>query len=435
MDPDTIIAVCTPPGRGGIGVVRLSGPDAVTVAKRIFAASLEIKSQPRTVVYGHVVADDGQRLDDGLAWYMPGPNSYSGEDTVEISANGSRAVMQLLVDRGCDAGARLAEPGEFTRRAFLNGRLDLLQAEAVADLIETESIGGLHAAYGVLSGALSERVREVQRGLVDVVARTEALLDFAEDVADSDVGDVSTSVFHVEQSIETLLNSFAGARRQIEGYRVVLVGRPNAGKSTLFNALLGEERSIVDSAAGTTRDWVEGRVVWGGHQIRLIDTAGLHETDDMVERQGVDRTERQMEGADLLLVVDDAGPDGAPDVPADIASIAVTSKADLHAVPPPGLSVSATQNRGLDALRQAISTAVGVSNKNDAGAPLRDRHRKGFVAAGQACRDARRELVAHRWELAAHELRTALAATEELLGRDASEDVLDRIFSQFCIGK
>ncbi len=442
-DPSTIIAVSTPRGAGGIGLVRLSGPRALAIGRRLFEARPALGHRSRHVTYGRVVDDEGRPVDAALAWYLQGPATYTGEDVVEISTHGSDAVLNLVIDRGKQLGARLAQPGEFTRRAFLHGRIDLLQAEAVADLIHAQSTGSLQAAYGVLGGGLSDRVRRLRDDLVDVLARLESLLDFSEDVDAAEIGSLDTMMERVENGAAGLVDSFAGARARLLGFSVALAGRPNAGKSTLFNALLGEERSIVTQVPGTTRDWVEGHASWSGESVRLIDTAGLRESSDAVERAGVERTRQQMMLADLvLLIVDGSNP--VPD-PLDTQmlpttrQITVISKGDLpQAIVTESAGgtvvVSARTGDGLQALRAAI--LCHLPRKEAPGpAPLRERHRDALAATADATGRARRRLTENALEIAATELHAGLRSVGELLGERVDEAVLDRIFSEFCIGK
>lgn len=445
-DPSTIIAICTPRGSGGVGLVRLSGPQALPIGRGLFRSRPVLGHRARHVTYGRVVDAEGRPVDAALAWYLEGPATYTGEDVVEISTHGSDAVLDLVVDRGKQLGAHLAQPGEFTRRAFLHGRIDLLQAEAVADLIHAQSAGSLQAAYGILGGELSHRVRLLRDDLVDVLARLESLLDFSDDVDAAEIGNLDATMERVEQGAVGLVDSFAGARARLKGFTVVLAGRPNAGKSTLFNALLGEERSIVTQVPGTTRDWVEGHANWSGESVRLVDTAGLRDSADTVEQAGVERTRQQMKAADLVLLIVD-GSDRSFTDPIDrrtlegAPQITVISKADLSQGRPAefkaeeAVVVSARTGDGLQALREAILGRLPTRRGNGAAAPLRERHRDALATMAEATGRARGLLAENAPEVAAMELQAGLRSVGELLGENVDEAVLDRIFSEFCIGK
>ena len=445
-DPSTIIAICTPRGSGGVGLVRLSGPQALPIGRVLFRSRPVLGHRVRHVTYGRVVDGEGRPVDAALAWYLEGPATYTGEDVVEISTHGSDAVLDLVVDRGKQLGAHLAQPGEFTRRAFLHGRIDLLQAEAVADLIQAQSAGSLQAAYGILGGELSDRVRLLREDLVDVLARLETLLDFSDDVDADEIGNLDATMERVEQGAAGLVGSFAGARARLRGFTVVLAGRPNAGKSTLFNALLGEERSIVTQVPGTTRDWVEGHANWSGESVRLVDTAGLRDSADAVEQAGVERTRQQMKAADLVLLIVD-GSDSASTDRIDrqgldrATQITVISKADLPQSRPAefegeeAIVVSARTGDGLQALREAILRHLPTKRGKGEAAPLRERHRDARAATAEATGRARRLLAENAPEVAAMELQAGLRSVGELLGERVDEAVLDRIFSEFCIGK
>ena len=445
-DPSTIIAICTPRGSGGVGLVRLSGPQALPIGRVLFRSRPVLGHRVRHVTYGRVVDGEGRPVDAALAWYLEGPATYTGEDVVEISTHGSDAVLDLVVDRGKQLGAHLAQPGEFTRRAFLHGRIDLLQAEAVADLIQAQSAGSLQAAYGILGGELSDRVRLLREDLVDVLARLETLLDFSDDVDADEIGNLDATMERVEQGAAGLVGSFAGARARLRGFTVVLAGRPNAGKSTLFNALLGEERSIVTQVPGTTRDWVEGHANWSGESVRLVDTAGLRDSADAVEQAGVERTRQQMKAADLVLLIAD-GSDSASTDRIDrqgldrATQITVISKADLPQSRPAefegeeAIVVSARTGDGLQALREAILRHLPTKRGKGEAAPLRERHRDALAATAEATGRARRLLAENAPEVAAMELQAGLRSVGELLGERVDEAVLDRIFSEFCIGK
>ncbi|MBM2812547.1 MAG: trmE [Chloroflexi bacterium] len=375
-----------------------------------------------------------------LAWYLRGPRSYTGEDTVEISTHGNDALLELVVESARCRGARLAERGEFTRRAFVNGRLDLVQAEAVIDLVRAESRQGLSDAYGAMSGGLSARAGELRRSVVEALAHTEVRLEFVEEVATGCGDDLVGRIRRAEALATTLVESFEGARRRRGGWGVVLAGAPNAGKSTLFNALLGEDRSIVASEPGTTRDWVEGRVVWDGGIVRLMDTAGLRASASGVEMAGIERTHDLLRSADVVVHVIDGSGSCPAHTSVDIVhprTILTLSKGDLpaHVVLPEALRVSAVSGEGLGELRRRILSLLPGRDAVDGEGLFRERHHDALRRAQMLCEEAREHAEAGNAELAAAALQEALRAVGDLLGEGVDGDVLDRIFSEFCIGK
>ena len=433
-------------------MLRLSGPDAVAFARRVFRSRPPVGVHPRRVQCGVALDGEGAELDAALAWVLPAPGSYTGEDTVEITTHGSDVVLERLLDAALGAGAQLAGPGEFTRRAFLNGRLDLTQAEAVVDLIQASGTWGVQAAYGHLRGHLSDAVRQLKDEVVGILAWLEAGLDFAgEDVPERPPSQIAASLSGVMGQMEGLVQTFEGARRRQDGRLVALVGRPNVGKSTLLNALLGEERAIVTSLPGTTRDLVEGRAVWAGQIVRLVDTAGLRSAPEAIEAEGVARARGAAHAADVVLAVYDGSCAWTPEdaqVAAEVAGrpvIVVVTKCDLPRALclPPGLGgageaveVSGLRRTGLGHLR-AQAQASWRREPAPAGLVLtRSRHRDLVGRACQRVGAARQELEEGGLpEAAAAALHGALADLGALLGEAVDESVLDRIFSEFCIGK
>ena len=453
---DSIVAIATPPGRGGIGVVRLSGPSSHEIATRILNRRLPLEPRRATLAHARGVGEGGPRetLDEVVATYFPAPRSYTGEHVVELSAHGSPVVLQAIVRSAINAGARLAEPGEFTLRAFLNGKRDLIQAEAVADLIAAATPLQARVAFDQLDGTLTDRIAVIDAELFDLVARLEASLDFPDEgyhfIEPAETG---RRVGGIVAQLEALLQSARRGRMIREGATVVVSGRPNVGKSSIFNALAGSERAIVTAIPGTTRDLVAEQVDVEGLAVTLVDTAGWHETRDVVEREGVTRGERARAVADLLIVVlDGSEPRRTEDtlLLAQTASrrrIIVSNKSDLPvagagvgaAVAPDGLlPVSARTGAGIDELRREIATVLTGSDS------LRDEAAISNVRHIERVEEARARLCAAQQAVAGGEtpeefvvadLQAARANLEEIGGARTNEDLLRHIFQTFCIGK
>jgi tRNA modification GTPase len=439
---DSIVAIATPPGRGGIGIVRISGAGSREVAAQILDRSQPL--EPRRATFTRIRATD-----EVVATYFPAPHSYTGEHVVEISAHGSPVVLQVIVAGAIAAGARLAEPGEFTLRAFLNGKRDLIQAEAVADLIEASTPVQARVAFDQLEGTLTERISAIDGDLFDLIARLEASLDFP------DEGYHFIEPSEAARRITFLLARFddllAGARtgRLIrEGATVVVAGRTNVGKSSLFNLLAGADRAIVTPVAGTTRDLVSERVDIEGLAVTLVDTAGWRETDDVVEREGVARGKQARAVANLLLVVlDRSEPIRREDEEllaqtAGRPRIVVANKSDLPASAAPsrldGIEVSAKTGAGVEDLRRAILCELtGRESLRDTAAISNTRHialleqaRANLAAASEAS-----SLPGTPEEFILSDLQAARARLDEVVGARTSDDMLRHIFERFCIGK
>ena len=455
---DTIAAVATAPGPGGIGIVRLSGPEACGMAVRVVRFRGDIE-QPRPR-YAHRVdvvdpAPPRAVIDDGLLLFMPGPNSYTGEDVIELQGHGGVLVTTRVLDAVLRAGARPAEPGEFTLRAFLNGRLDLAQAEAVADLVAAPTAEALAAAADQLGGRLSSSVRDLRRTCLDLMARLEAEIDFAEeDVPPVPRDDLRRTLESIDGTLAAILASADRGLLQRHGFRVVLVGSPNVGKSSLMNALLATERAIVTEIPGTTRDVVEESFNLDGIPVRLSDTAGLRATDDPVERIGVDRSGAALAAADVAALVLDgsravsaADRDAARQVAAaGKQAIVIVNKSDL----PPAITTDAAAglidapvcrtsaiNGDVDGVRAALRTLIGDGAPNpDLGTVASLRHKQALERAREELAGAR-EAVADGLpaDFIAIGLGGAVQALGEVTGESATEDLLDTIFAKFCIGK
>ena len=431
---DTIAAIATPAGRGGIGVVRVSGRKVDSIAHALLG---ELPPPRLATLYAFRDAR-GARVDEGLALYFPAPHSYTGEAVLELQGHGGPVVMQALLGACLDAGARLAEPGEFTRRAFLEGKLDLAQAEAVADLIDASSREAARAALRSLSGEFSLAVNTLASQLVELRALTEAMLDFPEEEIDAvHRDDAANRLDKVRAALADVLAKSRQGSLLRSGIHVVLAGRPNVGKSSLLNRLAGEERAIVTPIAGTTRDALREPIQIEGVPLIVVDTAGLRTATDMVEQLGIERTQRELERADLLLVIHEAGESAPPDdLPAGVDRIDVYNKIDLapgFKAPQAAVAVSAKTGHGMDDLRAAILSKAGWSSTGESVYLARERHLRALEAARRHLEAAREQLP--RWEFFAEELRLAHLALGSITGEFTADDLLGQIFSRFCIGK
>jgi tRNA modification GTPase len=427
---DTIAAIATPAGRGGIGVVRISGAEVPRIARALLGRLPE----PRIAAFGSL-----GEVDQGIALYFPAPGSYTGEPVLELHGHGGPVVMQALLAACLDAGARLAEPGEFTRRAFLEGKLDLAQAEAVADLIDAASREAARSALRSLRGAFSEAIAALQARLIELRALTEAMLDFPDEEVDTlHREDAAARLGEVRRALDAVLAKSREGSLLRSGIHVVLAGRPNVGKSSLLNRLAGEERAIVTPVAGTTRDALREPVQIDGVPLVLVDTAGLRVSTDLVERLGIERTQRELERADLVLAIYDAteGRDELEGLPAGVARIDVYNKVDRvpgFAPPSGAVAVSAKSGEGLEGLRKAILHAAGWSSSGEPVFLARERHLRALEKARSHLEAAAAE--ARRWEFFAEELRLAHRALGAITGEFTADDLLGEIFARFCIGK
>lgn len=441
-EQDVIVAIATPPGVGAVSVIRLSGPEVFVLAEAVLRRFQAASLRPRVACRDDVLAPDGRSIDDVLIVAYPGPASYTGENVLEISGHGGIHVTRLILERCLQAGARSADAGEFSLRAFLNGKLDLTQAEAVMDLITAQTDLAARAAREQLSGSLGSEVSRLREQMINLVAHVEAYIDFPDEDIAPETGEALQRSFEgLLDGIAALLGTARRGRLLREGARVAIVGAPNAGKSSLLNALLGFERAIVSSEAGTTRDTVEEVLDFGGFPVRLIDTAGLREEGSEIERQGMDRARQRMEDADVILEL----VDGSQAAPARLApqALLVLNKADLGEDPSwhgrEGLRISATTASGLDELRDRVGEALGGGHSENSGAALiaiNARHQHCLEAAEAGLREALAMLVAnHEPEFISLPLREALTAIGEIAGRIDTEEILGSIFGQFCIGK
>lgn len=465
LDADTIAAVATAPGRGGIGVVRLSGQNAFAVAATISGIPAE-RLQPRFAQYATFRDGSGESIDEGLVLPFRGPASFTGEDVVELQGHGGPVVMDLLLARCLQLGARLARPGEFSERAFLNDKLDLAQAEAIADLIDARSAAAARGAVRSLQGVFSDCISSLVEALVHLRMYVEASIDFPEEEVDflAD-GQVSMMLGTLENDLDELLKQTRAATLLREGITVVIAGRPNAGKSSLLNALVGREAAIVTPIAGTTRDLLRESLAIDGIPVNLVDTAGLRESDDPVEQEGIRRAWSEVRNADIVLLLVDgtqtAGTDPRELWPEFVAALApqqalvvVRNKCDLSAESPgllaatggeaasssggshTAVAISARTGAGIDELRRLIKQRVGAGDAGESPFVARRRHLDALQRARAALANGRAQLELHRaGELLAEDLRVAQQALGEITGEFSADDLLGRIFGNFCIGK
>ncbi len=452
MIDDTIAAISTPIGDGGIGIVRLSGADAVTIVDSLFCCAngdILRQANSHTIHYGHVQAE-GRIIDEALVSVMRAPRTYTREDIVEINCHGGVVSTRAVLDLVLAAGARMAERGEFTKRAFVNGRLSLDQAKAVMDIVKARTALGLEAAVDRLGGRFTHALAELRASLAEIMADLEVEIDYPD--LDVTIEELAPRIDACLRDVRQWLAKSESGRLIREGLTVAIIGRPNVGKSTLLNALLAEERAIVTPIPGTTRDTIEEDASLGGIPVRWIDTAGLRDADHPIEAEGVRRTRAAIDRSDLLLLLMDASePRHAEDdailsLQPDVPSLLVLNKTDLPIVwetPPSGhwstsIAVSAKHGTGIDALREAILASVGAGTLPTRNSVLlldtweRDLLRRVGDWLAKASQTARE---IEQADMVAEELRLAYQAASELQGIDLSESILDAVFSKFCVGK
>ncbi|MBP7330749.1 MAG: tRNA modification GTPase MnmE [Firmicutes bacterium ADurb.Bin373] len=459
MFEDTIAAISTPLGEGGIGIVRVSGPAAVKIAGKIFKARRGewAGAEGGRLIYGHIYDFAGALVDEVLLGYMKAPHTYTREDVVEINCHGGALPLKKILELTLAAGARLAKPGEFSMRAFLNGRMDLAQAESVIDIIRAKTEGGLKLAVGQLKGVLSEKIYSLQDKLLGLLARVEANIDFPdEDLEEGTMQEIALQSAKISEELQELIRGADAGKIYREGISTIIIGRPNVGKSSLLNALLRENRAIVTDIPGTTRDIIEEIINIDGLPLKIIDTAGLHETEDIIEKIGIKKTKEIIEKAGLVLLVLDAARELTGEDLAIINSVGdkkiifLINKADIaekridqnkvaaHAAGRPLLWISAKKGTGLDQLKKIIFKMAleGRIANSDEVMVSSVRHKHALEKAAAYLADAQAGIGdSVPVDIIAIDIRAAWEALGEITGSTVTEDLLDRIFADFCIGK
>ncbi len=445
LNQDTIAAIATPPGNGGVGIIRISGTLVTEIAKHLLNKSLI----PRHALFTSFINNDDSIIDSGISLYFPGPASYTGEDILELQGHGGSVVLDMLLRRVLSLGARLANPGEFTERAFLNNKLDLAQAEAVADLIESSTEQSARSAQKSMQGVFSAQINELVTELTELRIYVEAAIDFVDEEIDflTD-GVVEKRIIRLLQSIQQIQKTAQQGRLLRDGMTVVLAGKPNAGKSSLLNTLAGHEAAIVTDIAGTTRDVLRERIQLDGMPLHIIDTAGLRESDNSIEKEGIRRAHEEILKADKILLLIDAREPETEELlktlPANIDITKVYNKIDLLGREP---EIKQTENgyscylsiktgAGMDLLKQHLKQSVGFNEATDNVFIARRRHIEAIRAGYQFVESALNQLqVSQAGELVAEDLRQAQMSLAEITGTVTSDDLLGKIFSSFCIGK
>lgn len=451
---DTIAAIATAPGQAGVGIVRVSGPEAGTIADTL----LGFRPKPRYAHYGPFLDGNGQLLDEGIALFFPNPHSFTGEDVFELQGHGGPVILDLLLRRVCELGARLARPGEFSERAFLNDKLDLTQAEAIADLIESSSEQAARCAVRSLQGAFSDRVHDLVESVTQLRIYVEAAIDFPEEEIDflAD-GKVSEDLAGILQKLDGVLAEARQGSLLREGMKVVIAGRPNAGKSSLLNALAGREAAIVTAIEGTTRDVLREHIHIDGMPLHIIDTAGLRDSPDEVERIGIERAWEEIRQADRILLMVDASttegtcphdiwPDFIDLLPDNAPVTVIRNKVDLTGEgvgiqdephrSAPVIRLAVKDSEGLEILREHLKQCMGFATTTEGGFLARRRHLDALHRARTALLQGQEQLAGFgAGELLAEDLRAAQDALGEITGVMTSDDLLGKIFGSFCIGK
>jgi len=442
-DNDTIAAIATSAGRAGVAIVRLSGPSALSIAQSVFRCQHELSTHVREMLYGHI-HDNGKPVDEALVCYMQAPHSYTGEDVLEIQCHGGTAAASAILELVTKSKARHAEAGEFTKRAFLSGRIDLVQAESVMEIVSAENHQHLMLAERLMDGVFSERINTLLDTITECLSQLEMNINFPTQGIDGIATDkIEATLLPVFSTVNSMIASYSSGQKIRDGISVVIAGTVNAGKSSLFNAILGRKRAIVTDIPGTTRDWLGEKIEIEGLTINLIDTAGLRETDDDIEREGVKESERLVNSADIVIHLiessdkrqhDTAYLDGHSNI------IHVLSKADIASqqdYPDFWLPLSSLNGNGIDTLLNEVSQRAREITRNNSGDSILivERHKRELTFARDALKRALDSL--HTWseEVAVLELHEAISHIESILGKTVDIDILDTIFSTFCIGK
>ncbi|MBV1914652.1 MAG: tRNA uridine-5-carboxymethylaminomethyl(34) synthesis GTPase MnmE [Pseudomonadales bacterium] len=449
---DTIVAIATPPGRGGIGVIRVSGPSSIHIANKILGTIPE----PRRAYYGPFSDTGGNVLDEGIALLFKQPNSFTGEDVLELQGHGGPVVLDMIIQQLVGLGCRMARPGEFSERAFLNNKIDLTQAEAIADLIDCSTQQAARSALNSLQGTFSALIDELIEQLIDLRCYLEASIDFPDEELDLLAEDkISPRIRAIQQQLDSTLEQTKQGALLKEGIQVVIIGKPNAGKSSLLNCLAGSSRAIVTDIEGTTRDILEEQINIDGLPINFIDTAGLRDPKDPVEAEGIRRAMERLEVADCVLLLEDATAQQQAEIdekyasrlPAAIPIIRLVNKVDLTGAIPgllptsadqsyPTLQISAKDKLGIDSLKKYLKEIVGYNSTSESTFTARRRHLESLVEAKSILDDALNQwLGSNAEELLAEDMRAAQKSLETITGRFSNEDLLDVVFSGFCIGK
>ena len=442
---DTIAAIATPPGNGGVGIIRISGTLVTEIARQLLNKSLI----PRHALFSSFIDDDGSVIDSGITLYFPAPASYTGEDILELQGHGGSVVLDMLLRRVLSLGARLANPGEFTERAFLNNKLDLAQAEAVADLIESSTEQSVRSAQKSMQGVFSAQINKLVDELTELRTYVEAAIDFVDEEIDflTD-GVVENRIIKLLDKIQQIQKTAQQGRLLRDGMTVVLAGKPNAGKSSLLNALAGHEAAIVTDIAGTTRDVLRERIQLDGMPLHIIDTAGLRESDNAIEKEGIRRAHEEIRKADKILLLIDASEPETQDLlktlPANIDITRIYNKIDLLSLAPSikqtehGTScyLSIKTGDGMELLKQHLKQSVGFNESTDNVFIARRRHIEALRKGHEFVQSALNQLQTSKaGELVAEDLRQAQNSLAEITGQFTSDDLLGKIFSSFCIGK
>ncbi|MFZ2311453.1 MAG: tRNA uridine-5-carboxymethylaminomethyl(34) synthesis GTPase MnmE [Methylobacter sp.] len=442
---DTIAAIATPPGNGGVGIIRISGALVSEIAKHLLNKPL----LPRQALYSSFTDDDNSVIDSGITLYFPAPASYTGEDVLELQGHGGSVVLDMLLRRVLSLGARLANPGEFTERAFLNNKLDLAQAEAVADLIESSTEQSVRSAQKSMQGVFSQQINELVAELTELRIYVEAAIDFVDEEIDflTD-GVVENRILRLLNRIEEIQKTAQQGRLLRDGMTVVLAGKPNAGKSSLLNALAGHEAAIVTDIAGTTRDVLKERIQLDGMPLHIIDTAGLRESDNAIEQEGIRRAHEEIQKADKILLLIDAREPEVESIlktlPPDINVTKIYNKIDLLDIEPEikqtehstKIYLSIKTGNGMELLKQHLKQSVGFNEATDNVFIARRRHIEALRKGHEFVESALNQLQGSQaGELVAEDLRQAQNSLAEITGKFTSDDLLGKIFSSFCIGK